>query len=290
MAVGELDDLDTSLLAQGANQYVALAATANVVMQLSNPGVGRGVAEADGQPGSLFADPRRRRRTTASFLSVAVLGSATERAAFRAAVNGSHAPVRSAAGASVAYSAFDPELQRWVGACLYRLFEEAREVVHGPLAGVEREAFYRQGVIFGGMLQMPAGLWPGSRAEFEEYWADSVATAVAGGMDDTVRSYLDRVIELEYLRRDVPEVAIRLRRWLVSGHLDPALRPLVGLSWQARDQRRLRRIHGGLGATVRRLSPERQRALFSRELRDVQARLAAAEDLLAPRADADRGM
>ena len=38
--------------------------------------------------------------------------------------------------------AFDPELQRWVGACIYRGFEESREYTFGPLRGAEREEFY----------------------------------------------------------------------------------------------------------------------------------------------------
>src|SRR5690242_19452599 len=111
MPVGELDHLDTSLLAQGASIFVALSGTANVVMQLSRPEVGYGVKDSVVTEGSLFGNPSRRRRTTAAFLAVAVFGTAAERAAFRNAVNGSHARVRNPPGTEPAYSAFDPALQ-----------------------------------------------------------------------------------------------------------------------------------------------------------------------------------
>src|SRR4051812_782663 len=147
----EIDALDTSLLAQGAGIFTALSGTANVIMQLSRPEIGYAVKDSVVTEGNLFTNPGRRRRTTVGFLAVAVLGTAEERAAFRRATTRSHAKVP---------GAFDPELQRWVAACIYRGFEESRTLVHGPMAGTAREEFYRQGSIFGAMLQMPPELWP----------------------------------------------------------------------------------------------------------------------------------
>jgi uncharacterized protein (DUF2236 family) len=276
MPAGEVDDLDTRLLAQGANVFVALSGTANVVMQLSRPEVGYGVKDSPVADARLFGNPRRRRRTTASFLAVAVLGNAEERAAYRKAVNGSHAQVRSEA--EPAYSAFDPELQRWVGACLFRGFEQAREYVFGPLRGAEREEFYRQGVIFGGMLQMPAALWPADRDAFEEYWRDGLDQA---RIDASVGTYLHRVIRMEYLQRTVPEPVLRLRRWLVSGYLPDPLRTRMGLDWSPAQQRRFDAFNRSLGRTVRRMPESRRQWLFTRELADVRARIAAGQDLLA---------
>ena len=277
MPVGDLDSLDTSLLAQGASIFTALSGTANVVMQLSRPGVGYGVKDSVVTEGSLFGNPSRRRRTTVAFLAVAVFGTAEERAAYRNAVNGSHARVRNAPGTTPEYSAFDPELQRWVGACIYKGFEEAREYTFGPLVGAERDEFYRQGAIFGGMLQMPADLWPVDRDAFEVYWRDGLAQA---RIDPSVGAYLHRVIRLEYLGRRIPGPVLRLRTWLVTGHLPAELRAEMGLSWSARRQRRFVRFHHGLGRIVRRQSPERRTWLFQRSLADVRSRLAAGEDLL----------
>ena len=276
MPSGDLDDLDTTLLGQGASIFTALSGTANVVMQLSRPEIGYGVKDSKVTEGSLFGNPRRRRRTTVGLLAVAVLGTPAERAAYRNAVNASHARVRSAPGEQPVYSAFDPELQRWVGACIYKGFEESREYTFGPLAGTEREEFYRQGVIFGGMLQMPAELWPADRDSFERYWQDGLSKA---RIDDSVREYLFRVIRLEYLGRTVPERLLRFRLWLVSGYLPAPLRAQMGLTWTPAQQRRFDRFNRGLGRVVRHLPAERRQWPFTRSIADIRARLAQGQDL-----------
>ncbi|MFL6060749.1 MAG: oxygenase MpaB family protein [Marmoricola sp.] len=277
MAVGDLDQLDTSLLAQGASIFTALSGTANVVMQLSRPEIGYGVKDSVVAEGSLFGNPRRRQRTTVGLLAVAVLGTADERAAYRAAVNSSHARVRSAPGASPSYSAFDPDLQRWVGACIYMGFEEAREYTFGPLGGAEREAFYQQGKIFGGMLQMPASHWPADRDAFETYWRTELAGV---RIDDAVRDYLLRVIRLEYLGRRIPERVLRLRTWLVTGYLPAELRAQMGLEWTPAQQQRFARFNRVLGRIVRRLPARARNWPFTRSIREIRSRLEQDRGLL----------
>lgn len=270
-----LDALPTPLLARAATPYVALSGAANVVMQLSRPEVGYGVKDSPVEEAALFNHPRRRQRTTVGFLAVAVHGTAAERAAYRRATNRSHAQVRSAPGADPAYHAFDPVLQRWVAACIYRGFEDAYQAVHGPLAA-QREAFYREGVIFGGMLQMPAELWPADRDAFEEYWQAALREV---RVDDAVRDYLLRVIRMEYLGERVARRVARPRTWLTTGFLPAPFREAMQLSWSAADQRRFDRFGRGFAAVVRR-SPERFRcAPFAGAIRDVRRRLAAEEPL-----------
>lgn len=278
MAAGDLDALDTSLLAQGASIFTALSGTANVVMQLSRPEIGYGVKDSVVTEGSLFGNPRRRQRTTVGLLAVAVLGTPAERAAYRSAVNLSHARVRSEPGASPAYSAFDPELQRWVGACIYRGFEEAREYTYGPLVGAERAEFYRQGAIFGGILQMPADLWPPDRDAFETYWRDGLAAAT---IDAAVGEYLHRVIRLEYLGRRIPGPLLRLRVWLVTGYLPAELRPKLGLTWTAGQQRRFARFNKAVGFAVRRLPARARNWPFTRSIAGIRERIAAGADVFA---------
>jgi uncharacterized protein (DUF2236 family) len=263
-----IDAMDTALLAQGASVLTALSGTANVVMQLSRPEIGRAVQDSVA-PGNLFADPRRRRRTTAGYLAVAVLGSAEERRAFRRATNGSHAGVP---------GALDPELQRWVGACLYRGFEQSRETVHGPLRGSERAEFYRQGVVLGAMLQMPPDRWPEDRDAFEDYWRDGLAQS---RIEEPVRAYLHRIIGLEYLDRPVPERVVRFRVWLTTGYLPPELRAAMGLAWSPARQRRFDRFNRAVGATVRRLPEEKRAWPLTRALADVRLRMAEGRDLFA---------
>ncbi len=270
-----LDALPTPLLARAATPYVALSGAANVVMQLSRPQVGYAVKDSPVEEAALFNHPRRRQRTTVGFLAVAVHGTAAERAAYRRAVNGSHAQVRSAPGAEPAYHAFDPELQRWVASCIYRGFEDAYVAVHGPLGALQEE-FYRQGVVFGAMLQMPADLWPPDRAAFEEHWRASLG---AVRVDPSVREFLMRVVRMEYLGDRVARRVARPRTWLTTGFLPEPFREEMGLAWSEADQQRFDRLTRRVGALVR-CSPARVRtAPFGSAIRDVRARLAEGREL-----------
>ncbi|MGA7148793.1 MAG: oxygenase MpaB family protein, partial [Microbacterium sp.] len=211
----QVDALPTPLLARAATPFVALSGAANVIMQLSWPEVGHGVKDSRVVGARLFDDPVRRSRTTVGYLAVAVHGTATERAAFRRATNASHAQVRSLPGEEPAYSAFDPTLQRWVGSCIYRGFEQASEAVWGPL-GSDHDAFYAEGVVFGAMLQMPVDDWPAHRAAFDTYWDDGLARA---RIDDATRAYLMSVVRMEYLPRRIPGWLAQCRIWLTTGFL-----------------------------------------------------------------------
>src|SRR4051795_12203574 len=72
-----------------------LAGMANVIMQLSWPAVGYGVMESKVDSGSAMKHPVKRGRTTYTYIAVALLGTDDDRRAFRRAVNGQHAQVRS---------------------------------------------------------------------------------------------------------------------------------------------------------------------------------------------------
>ncbi len=97
-----------------------LAGPANVIMQLARPGVGYGVMESRVESGRIDLHPIKRARTTFTYLAVATAGTDAQKAAFRRAVNRAHAQVRSTPDSPVQYNAFDPELQLWVAACLYK--------------------------------------------------------------------------------------------------------------------------------------------------------------------------
>ena len=71
------------------------AGAANVIMQLSWPEVGYGVAESKVDSGNLLKHPWKRAGTTFQYLAVAILGRPEDRAAFREAVNSSYRQVKS---------------------------------------------------------------------------------------------------------------------------------------------------------------------------------------------------
>src|ERR1700678_2652374 len=97
-----------------------LLGPANVIMQLARPGVGYGVLESRVESGRIDLHPIKRARTTFTYLAVAMAGTETQKAAFRRAVNRAHAQVYSTPDSPVQYNAFDPDLQLWVAACLYK--------------------------------------------------------------------------------------------------------------------------------------------------------------------------
>lgn len=220
-----------------------LAATANVIMQLGRPQVGYGVMESTVETGQVMRHPLRRLRTTITYLSVALLGTAEEREFYRRHVDRSHAYVRSTAGSPVAYNAFDPHLQLWVAACLYRGMIDMHTLLHGPLGEAAADAIYRESRRLATTLQVPEQMWPADRSAFERYW-DAAQSEIA--IDPPVRDYLDRLMALSYLPRPLSTVLGPVNRFLTAGFLPPLFRTQMHLPWSDRDQR----VFAGLMRTV----------------------------------------
>lgn len=163
MTRGELDALPAAQLEMMG--ISALAGPANVIMQLALPAVGYGVYESTVDSGNLFKHPIKRTRTTLSYLAVADKGSPADRKAYRRAVGKAHARVRSTPDSPVSYNAFDPKLQLWVAACLYKGWEDMQRI-YGDPADITEEA-YQNGAVMGTTLQVPREMWPVTRADFE---------------------------------------------------------------------------------------------------------------------------
>lgn len=126
-----------------------LAGPANVIMELAMPGVGYGVLESRVESGRLDRHPIKRARTTFTYVAVAVAGSDDQKAAFRRAVNKVHAQVYSTPESPVSYHAFDPELQLWVAACLYKGGVDVYRTFVGEMDDEEADHHYRAGMAMG---------------------------------------------------------------------------------------------------------------------------------------------
>src|SRR6202790_3034529 len=126
-----------------------LAGPANVIMQLARPGVGYGVLESRVDSGRVDLHPIKRARTTFTYLAVAAKGSDAQKAAFRRAVNRAHAQVYSTSDSPVAYNAFDPDLQLWVAACLYKGAIDIYGMFVGEMDEATAERHYRDGTALG---------------------------------------------------------------------------------------------------------------------------------------------
>jgi uncharacterized protein (DUF2236 family) len=246
------------------------AGAANVIMQLSRLPIGRGVAESRVDSGRLDEHPIKRLRTTLSFLVVAMWGTEEERHALRHEINRAHAQVRSRPTDPVAYNAFDPELQLWVAACLYKGLEDTYLWLHGTPDEATREAIYRHGARFGTTLQVPPATWPADRAAFEKYW-DAGLDQIE--MDDVTRAYLADLASLAFLPAPVRMTLGPLNRLFTIGFLEPRFRDELGLPWTDCHQRVFDGLTRVVAATNRRLPRALREFPLNVCLWDVRRRL-----------------
>jgi uncharacterized protein (DUF2236 family) len=266
-AAADAADFDLGEVIEGA---ALLASTANAVMQLALPAVGYGVLESKVESRQVMRHPFRRVRNTITYLSVALMGTDTERVYYRRQVNRAHAQVRSTAGSPVRYSAFDPRLQLWVAACLYRGGMDVYTLLHGPLNEATADAIYRECRRLGTTLQVPEHMWPADRAAFDRYWDSAVAEV---RIDPPVRDYLCRVMMLDYLPRPFGVTLGPANRFLTTGFLPPPFREQMRLQWTEGDQRQFE-VLIRMVATVYRLLPASvARFPFNASLHELRLRM-----------------
>ncbi len=229
-----------------------VAGAANIIMQLSWPGVGYGVFESRVESGRLFDHPFKRTRTTLGYLAVAARGTDDERKLFRQAVNRSHRQVRSTEDSPVEYNAFDPELQLWVASCIYRGFEDVHRALYGPIPDEYIDYFYRNGARFGTTLQVEPDMWPADREAFEEYWVESLKKV---HIDDRIREHLLSITKLEFMPGPTALLFGRINLFFTAGFLPPLFRDQMRLAWSPRDQRRFDRILRTIGKVNKHVPP-----------------------------------
>jgi uncharacterized protein (DUF2236 family) len=256
---------------------VLLGGGANVIMQLSRPGVGHGVVESRVESGQVFRHPIKRTRTTVTYLAVAGLGTEQEQRQYRRAVNTAHAQVFSTAISPVPYNAFDPELQLWVAACLYLGFEDCHRAFLGPLDAAAADSLYRSSAALGTTLQVTRQQWPADRAAFQAYW-DGALTQVS--IDDTVHRYLSDVAAARFLPGWLSRPLGPFSRFVTTGFLPPRFREEMRLPWSPAQQRRFDRLVGVLGAIVRVQPPVLRRFPFNLALWDLRRRIKAGRPLI----------
>jgi uncharacterized protein (DUF2236 family) len=252
-------------------------AGANIIMQLAQLPVGRGVAESTVDSGNLYKHPIKRARTTFGYVMIAVFGTDAERASLAAAVTEVHRQVRSNPDAAVRYTALDPKMQLWVAACIYRGFEDGYALLYGPPPPQLLDLIYRHGARVATMLQVPASMWPPDRAAFEAYWTEAESRIE---MDEVTRQYLYDFASLGFLPWPVPSVFGWFHRAVTAGFLPAAFRRELGLAWGTREQRAFafnRRILQVANA----LTPRPLRALpFDLYLWDMRRRIRNGRNLL----------
>ena len=266
---------------EGLMGVALMAGPANVIMQLARPGVGYGVMESRVESGRVDLHPIKRARTTFTYLAVATNGSDAQKEAFRRAVNRAHAQVYSTPESPVQYNAFDPDLQLWVGACLYKGGVDIYRMFIGELDGEDAERHYREGMALATTLQVPPEMWPADRAAFDRYWQESLAKV---HIDDAVREYLypiaaNRIPGLT-LPRPLQRASDNFALLITTGFLPQRFRDEMRLPWDAAKQRRFDRLISAL-ALVNQCLPRFVRQLpFNILLWDVDRRIRTGRPLV----------
>jgi len=261
---------------EGLMGVALLAGPANVIMQLAQPGVGYGVMESRVESGRVDLHPIKRARTTFTYLAVATNGSDAQKDAFRRAVNRAHAQVYSTpeSRSPVAYNAFDPALQLWVAACLYKGGVDIYRTFIGELDGEEADRHYREGMTLATTLQVPPSMWPADRAAFDRYWEESLAKV---HIDDAVREYLfpiaaNRIRGVKLPRR-LQRLSENFALLITTGFLPQRFRDEMRLPWDAEKQRRFDRLIAVLATVNRFLPPFIRRFPFNVLLHDLDRRI-----------------
>jgi uncharacterized protein (DUF2236 family) len=268
-------------LDDGLMGMALLLGPANVIMQLARPGVGYGVLESRVESGRVDLHPIKRARTTFTYLAVAMAGSDAQKAAFRRAVNRAHAEVYSTADSPVQYNAFDPDPQLWVAACLYKGGVDFYRMFVGEMDEQDAECHYRDGMVLGTTLQVPAEMWPPDRAAFDRYWQAQLDKV---HIDDTVRDYLYPIAVARMPGMTLPESLRRLPEGLAllitTGFLPQRFRDEMRFSWDPDKQRRFDRLIAVL-RTVNNLMPRFVRRFpFNVLLWDLDRRIKAGRPLV----------
>jgi uncharacterized protein (DUF2236 family) len=247
-------------LDDGLMGMALLLGPANVIMQLARPGVGYGVVESRVESGRLDLHPIKRARTTLTYLAVAIAGTDAQKTAFRRAVNRAHAQVYSMPDSPVSYNAFDPNLQLWVAACLYKGGVDFYRMFVGEMDEQDADRHYRDGMVLGTTLQVPPEMWPADRAAFDRYWQEQLDKV---HIDAHVREYLYSIavgrvrgVTLPEPLRQLPE---RLALLITTGFLPQRFRDEMHFTWHAAKQRRfevlialLRTVNNAMPRCVRR--------------------------------------
>ncbi|MEO6794773.1 MAG: oxygenase MpaB family protein [Mycobacterium sp.] len=226
-------------MADGLFGLSLMAGSANVIMQLARPGVGYGVLESRVDSGRADLHPFKRARTTIGYLAVVALGSDEEKESFKKAIDVAHRQVRHTKDSPVKYNAFDPELQLWVAACLYKGSVDLSRMFFGEVDDDEADRLYQESKVFGTALQMRPEMWPSDREAFDKYWQQQLDTNIS--IDGPVREYLYRIAAARMRGVTLPGPLHKLVEgpmlFITTGFLPQRFRDEMRLPWDAAKQR-----------------------------------------------------
>lgn len=241
-----------------------------ILLQLAHPAVAAGVHGHSSFRGSLLSSVRRLHSTVGAMLSL-TFGDMEQMVTTAARINTIHDHVRGQVcdGGREAYSAHDPDLQRWVHATLLESIPLTYERLVGPLTLRERDQYCTEAAIMEPLLGMPDGWLPRDSAQLDTYMRDMLAGNRIV-VTDTSRALARAVLYPP--RWYVAWPAFRAMQLLTIGSLSPAIREAYGFEWGPRHERALARWTTVLRTSLR-LVPTLAREWPMAKRRDPSGRL-----------------
>ncbi|HXM56442.1 MAG TPA: oxygenase MpaB family protein [Candidatus Dormibacteraeota bacterium] len=205
-----------------------------LLMQLAHPSVAAGVAEHS----DFRQRPLERLVRTLELTLALTFGTRQQSLAAARQINAVHQRVRGSG-----YSATDPTLLLWVHATLIDSALITYAAFVAPLPAEERETYYQEAKLLGGLLGLANSRYPARLDEFEAYMADMVASDELA-VDDRARELAAAVLRPP-LRR-VPRSAFRPVEAITAGLLPERLRHAYGLRWGRLERLGYRTARAGL--------------------------------------------
>ena len=225
-----------------------------ILLQLAHPAVAAGVHHHSSFRGSLLSSFRRFHSTVGAMLSL-TFGDTEQMITAAARINSIHDRVRGRIGdgaAGDAYSAHDPDLQRWVHATLLESIPLIYERLVGPLTLRDRDRYCSEAAIMEPLLGMPAGWLPRDSAQLDTYMGEMLASGSIV-VTDTSRSLARSLLYPPQWYAVWP--VFRAMQLLTIGSLPPSIRQAYGFEWRARDVRAFARWTALLRTSLRLLPP-----------------------------------
>lgn len=217
-----------------------------VLLQLAHPAVAAGVHGHSTFRGSLRSSFRRFQSTAGAMLAI-TFGDREEMIQAAAGINAIHDRVRNR-GTEPAYSAHDPNLQRWVHATLLESIPMTYELLVGPLTAQERDEYCAEATMMEPLLGMPAGWLPRNGAQLDAYMREMLA-GDAIVVTDTSRALARAVLYPPRWRTMYP--VFRAVQLLAIGTLPPTIRQAYGFEWGEKETAAFQRWTSWLRGTLR---------------------------------------
>jgi uncharacterized protein (DUF2236 family) len=240
-----------------------------ILLQLAHPAVAAAVHRHSSFRGSLRSSFRRLHSTVGAMLAL-TFGDTEQMITAAAGINTIHDRVRgrvppprelqpsprlrpttrraSGDGAGEAYSAHDPDLQRWVHATLLESIPLTYELLVGPLTLRERDGYCSEAAIMEPLLGMPAGWLPRDSAQLDTYMREMLASGSIV-VTDTSRVLAQALLYPPGWRLAWP--VFRAMQLVAIGSLPPSIRQAYGFEWRAREVRAFARWTAVLRTSLR---------------------------------------